>query len=155
MITYEYRNEFEKVNRIKEDIRLPERATMHSAGYDFFAIEDVTLQPNEVTIVMTGVKCRLFPDTALLLINRSSNPIKKGLVLANGVGLVDSDYYSNPTNDGEIGFEFYNISKDPVTIRKGDKLGQGVITRFNVAENDNFDPITGAVRTGGFGSTGE
>ena len=76
---------FEKVNKITEDIKLPERSTLNSAGYDFFAIEDVTLPAKKLTRVMTGVKCELMPNQVLILANRSSNPSKKGLILANGI----------------------------------------------------------------------
>lgn len=137
---------FEKVNKITEDIKLPERSTLNSAGYDFFAIEDVTLPAKKLTRVMTGVKCELMPNQVLILANRSSNPSKKGLILANGIGVIDADYYGNPDNDGEMGFEFYNILDEDVVIKKGEKLGQGIIIKFDKTEDDNAE----GVRTGGF-----
>lgn len=144
---------FEKVNKIIEDIKLPERSTLNSAGYDFFAIEDVTLPAKKLTRVMTGVKCELMPNQVLILANRSSNPSKKGLILANGIGIIDADYYGNPDNDGEMGFEFYNILDEDVVIKKGEKLGQGVIMKFDKTEDDYIsNPYK--TRVGGFGSTG-
>lgn len=144
---------FEKVNKIIEDIKLPERSTLNSAGYDFFAIEDVTLPAKKLTRVMTGVKCELMPNQVLILANRSSNPSKKGLILANGVGVIDADYYGNPDNDGEMGFEFYNILDEDVVIKKGEKLGQGIIMKFDKTEDDYIsNPYK--TRVGGFGSTG-
>ena len=139
---------FEKVSRI-EDIKLPERATKWSAGYDFFAPEDIVLPAKQLTRVMTGVKCELLPHMVLILSNRSSNPSKKGLFLANGVGIIDADYYNNPDNEGEIGFEFYNFSDKDKEIKKGEKIGQGVITHWIKTENDN----AAGSRDGGFGST--
>lgn len=139
---------FEKVSRVR-DIKLPERATENSAGYDFFAIEDIVLPAKQLTRVMTGVKCELRPYMFLMLANRSSNPSKKGLFLANGVGVVDADYYNNPDNEGEIGFEFYNFSDEDKEIKKGEKIGQGIIMTFNRVQNDNVT----ATRDGGFGST--
>lgn len=139
---------FEKVSRVG-DIKLPERATENSAGYDFFAIEDIVLPAKQLTRVMTGVKCELRPYMFLMLANRSSNPSKKGLFLANGVGVVDADYYNNPDNEGEIGFEFYNFSDEDKEIKKGEKIGQGIIMTFNRVQNDNVT----ATRDGGFGST--
>ena len=139
---------FEKVSRVG-DIKLPERATENSAGYDFFAIEDIVLPARQLTRVMTGVKCELRPYMFLMLANRSSNPSKKGLFLANGVGVVDADYYNNPDNEGEIGFEFYNFSDEDKEIKKGEKIGQGIIMTFNRVQNDNVT----ATRDGGFGST--
>ena len=116
---------FEKVNRITEEIKLPERSTLNSAGYDFFAIEDVVFPAKKLTRAMTGVKCELMPDMVLILANRSSNPSKKGLILANGIGIVDADYYGNPDNDGETGFEYYNILDEDVVIKKGEKIEEG------------------------------
>lgn len=144
---------FEKVNKITEDIKLPERSTLNSAGYDFFAIEDVTVPAKKLTRVMTGVKCELMPNQVLILANRSSNPSKKGLILANGIGVVDADYYGNPDNDGEMGFEFYNILDEDIVIKKGEKLGQGIIIKFDKTEDDYIsNPYK--TRVGGFGSTG-
>lgn len=141
---------FEKVSRI-DDVKLPERATANSAGYDFFAPEDITLPAKTLTRVMTGIKCELRPYMVLILANRSSNPSKKSLYLANGVGIIDADYYNNPDNEGEIGFEFYNNSEEDVVISKNEKIGQGIITTYIKVKNDN---ATGS-RAGGFGSTGK
>lgn len=144
---------FEKVSRITEDIKLPERSTLDSAGYDFFAIEDVILPAKKLTRIMTGVKCELMPNQVLILANRSSNPSKKGLVLINGIGVIDADYYGNPDNDGEMGFEFYNIFDEDVVIKKGERLGQGIIMKFDKTEDDYVsNPYK--TRVGGFGSTG-
>ena len=136
---------FEKVSRV-DDVKLPERATENSAGYDFFAIEDIVLPAKQLTRIMTGVKCKLRPYMVLVLANRSSNPSKKGLFLANGVGIVDADYYNNPNNEGEIGFEFYNFSEEDKEIKKGEKIGQGIIMTYNKVRGDN----TFGSRDGGF-----
>lgn len=152
---------FEFVNRMistgyemkEPGIPLPQRSTRFSAGYDFYAPEEVRLAPKTLTRVMTGVKCMLRPYMVLILANRSSNPSKRNLFLANGVGIVDADYYNNPDNEGEIGFEFYNNSDEDVIIKKGDKIGQGIITAYIKADNDSV-ANPDAERTGGFGSTG-
>lgn len=139
---------FEKVSRVN-DVKLPERATQGSAGYDFFAPEDIILPAKQLTRVKTGVKCVLRPYMFLMLSNRSSNPSKKGLFLANGIGVVDADYYNNPDNEGEIAFEFYNMRDEDVIIKKDEKIGQGIISTYNKVRDDNVT----AVRDGGFGST--
>ena len=145
---------FEKVKRMEEDIKLPERSTLNSAGYDFFAVEDMIFNPKTITRVFTGVKCELMSNQVLILANRSSNPSKKGLVLLNGIGVIDADYYGNPDNDGEIAFEFYNMLDKVVEIKKGEKLGQGLILKFDKVEDDYIsDPYK--TRSGGFGSTGK
>ena len=141
---------FEKVKKMEEDIKLPERSTLNSAGYDFFAIEDIIFNPETITRVFTGVKCELMSNQVLILANRSSNPSKKGLVLLNGIGVIDADYYGNPDNDGEIAFEFYNMLDEVVEIKKGEKLGQGLILRFDKVEDDYVTNV----RKSGWGSTG-
>ena len=102
------------------------------------------------TLVHTGIKASMENDEVLELYNRSSNPKKLGLVLANGVGVVDSDYFENKDNDGEIMFAFYNFKPWAVTLKVGDKVGQGVFKKY-------LRPEKGLVinenRDGGFGST--
>ena len=88
-------------------------------------------------------------DEVLILANRSSNPGKKGLILANSIGVIDSDYYGNPDNDGHIMFAFYNIKDEDIEIKKGDAIGQGIFQKFLVTDND----VSQGERKGGFGST--
>ncbi len=133
------------------DIRLPERGTEFSAGYDFFACSDTKILPHRIVVVWIGVKAFMPKDEVLLVFNRSSNALKKGLMLANGVGVVDSDYYENKDNDGNIGFSFYNFTDEIVMIKKGEKLGQAIFTKFFFADNDTH----GGKRVGGYGSTGK
>lgn len=101
------------------------------------------------TLVPTGIKCQLDPDTFLQLSVRSSCPLKYWLVLANGVGIIDSDYYNNPDNEGEIFFQIINLSPVPIILRKGDVIGQGVILHYELTDDDFADKL----RIGGFGST--
>ena len=103
------------------------------------------------TLVKTGVKAYMQGYEALFLYNRSSNPLKKFLFLGNGVGVVDADYYENPDNDGHIMFQFINFGLFPVTIKKGERIGQGVFADFYVADNDKAENV----RQSGFGSTGK
>lgn len=142
---------FEKVKRIEEEIKLPKRSTSCSAGYDFYAIENTHVFSRGVTYVKTGVKVKLADDEFLMLCNRSSNPGKKELVLINGVGIVDADYYGNPDNDGEIAFAFQSLNDTGSFISKGEKIGQGIIMKYIKTEDD----IADGARSGGFGSTGE
>lgn len=145
---------FEYVSRVLEqnnNFSLPVKGSKKAAGYDFFNPEEVTIQPKEIKYVKTGVKA-LFPDDmVLLLFNRSSNPKKKNLILINGVGVVDVDYYNNEDNEGEIAFAFYNISTVPVTLQKGEKLGQGMFTIYKDVTNYTDEEVE--ERKGGFGST--
>lgn len=130
--------------------KLPERSTEKSAGYDFYVLEDTVCKSHEITMVKTGVKAYMEDNETLLLFNRSSNPKKKGLIILNGVGVVDADYVDNPSNEGEIAGLFYNMLNEDVILKTGDKMMQGVFVNYNVVDNDNAKGI----REGGFGSTG-
>ena len=101
------------------------------------------------TLVSSGVKCALEPDTYLELSVRSSTPLKYWLILANGVGIIDADYYNNPDNEGEIFFQLINLSPFKIKLNKGDIIGQGIIKKYLTTDDDK---ATGE-RTGGFGST--
>lgn len=171
---------FEVVSKYSNsNIKLPERKTANSAGYDFEVAEDIIIQPYNYhmsnmteampyklydlaemaektkflqakpTLVPTGIKCKLEKDTYLELSMRSSSPLKYWLILANGEGIVDADYYNNPDNEGAIFFQVINFSPFPIRLRKGDIIGQGIIKNYRTTINDK---ATG-LRTGGFGST--
>lgn len=133
-------------------INLPVRKTAHSAGYDVEAAEDIVIPmftPGcKPTLIPTGLKAYCQSDECYLLLNRSSGP-KKGFILANSVGLIDSDYYENPDNDGHFYFAYFNCSDHDIEVKKGDVIGQVVFQKYLVVDNDN---ATGK-RTGGFGST--
>lgn len=101
------------------------------------------------TLVSTGVKCQLDPGYYLELSPRSSTPLKYWLVMANSVGIIDADYYNNPDNEGEIFLQLINLSPFNIQLHKGDVIGQGIIKKYEVTNNDT---ATGE-RLGGFGST--
>ena len=138
-----------------QDIHLPIRKTKCSAGYDVEAAEDVTIpafKPGvKPTLVKTGLKAYCPEDEYYMLVNRSSNPGKKGLILANSIGIVDKDYYGNEDNDGHFMFAFYNFFDHDVEIKKGDAIGQLIFMKYLTADNDNAQ----GERKGGFGSTGK
>lgn len=145
---FEIAKGFENAN-----INLPRRSTKNSAGYDVEAAEDTVIPAFKLgqkpILVKTGIKAYMEPDEVLILANRSSNPGKKGLILANSIGVVDSDYYGNPDNDGHIMFAFYNVKEEDIEIKKGERIGQAIFQKYLVADND----ISQGERTGGFGST--
>ena len=101
------------------------------------------------TLVPTGMKCQLEPNTYLELSVRSSCPLKYWLILANGVGIIDADYYNNPDNEGEIFFQMINLSPFDIQLHKGDIIGQGIIKPYLITEDDDAS----GERVGGFGST--
>lgn len=153
---------------INKDIHLPQRATHHSAGYDFEAAAEVVIpsiwkqlltrkiNDNAATekkikpvLVPTGVKSYMMEDEFLQLANRSSNPLKRFLLVANGIGVIDSDYYNNTANEGHIMFQFTNFGLKDVVIKKGERIGQGIFLPFLKADQDQTDHD----RTGGLGSS--
>ena len=101
------------------------------------------------TLVSTGMKCQLDPGTYLQLSVRSSCPLKYWLIMANGVGIIDADYYNNPDNEGEIFFQLINLSPYDIQLHKGDVIGQGIILPYQITDDDNAQ----GERIGGFGST--
>jgi dUTP pyrophosphatase len=108
--------------------------------------KDFRLRP---TLVPTGIKCEMPEDMYLELYVRSSCPLKHWLVLANGVGIIDADYYNNPDNEGEIFFQMINLSPFDIVLHKGDTIGQGILHKYYTVDNDNAK----GKRLGGFGST--
>ena len=143
---------FETVKRITEpeSITLPRRGTKGSAGYDFFATEDVEIRPGCFHTFATGVKASMEEDDFLQMHIRSSLGFKKCLMLANTTGIIDSDYYSNPDNDGEIHIKLFNYGSNIVEIKKGDAVAQGIFVKYYKTDND----LTESTRQGGIGSTG-
>lgn len=134
--------------------KLPTRATKSSAGYDFYLKQNVRLKPNLTKLVYTDVKCDLADDEVLLIFPRSSVAIKNGVVLANGTGVIDADFFNNPTNDGNIAMPLLlldngNNSKG-IVLRAGMRIAQGVVVKYQTdgAEVENQ-------RSGGVGSTGK
>lgn len=164
-----------------KDIHLPERKTAQSAGYDFEVADDILIpsyinsmrtlgssygkealtleEMSGVTkmtgikpiLVPTGIKAYLEPGTYLEISVRSSTPLKQWLILANGVGIVDADYADNAQNEGEIFFQVINLSPYDLLLRKGDRIGQGIIHKYEITEDD----VASGTRRGGFGSTNE
>ena len=144
---------FEYVNRIDSDIKkivdLPKRSTAHSAGYDFTSPFYVVIEPGQTKKIPTTIKAYMQPDEYLAIHIRSSLGIKYNLRLANCTGIIDSDYYSNPDNDGEIIIAITNEGSKPYEIKFGERFAQGIFCKYLLADDDN----AGASRTGGIGST--
>lgn len=127
-----------------KDATKPTRATSGSAGYDIAASEAVTILPGEIKLVPTGVSVEMASDEVFSLYDRSSNPRKRGIVLTNSVGIIDSDFFPNALMG-----QFTNITDKPVTIEKGQAIMQGIFTKYLKVDGD----ATIGIRNGGFGST--
>ncbi len=133
-------------------INLPKRQTLHSAGYDLESAETIVINPQEVKLIPTGLKAYMQPDEVLQIYVRSSIPLKRGVMMANNVGIIDSDYYNNEQNEGHIMIPMYNFSKNPVIINKGEKIAQGIFMKYLTVFDDA--PVN-RIRSGGFGSSSE
>ena len=127
--------------------RLPARATIGSIGYDFYSPVSVVIQPKSSTMIWTDVKSYFPEDEALILTVRSSMG-KDQIMLANTIGVIDSSYYNNESNEGNIGINLYNYGEKPYLVSAGDRIAQGFFVRCAIGADK---PIS--VRKGGFGST--
>lgn len=131
------------------NVNLPKRATKGAAGYDFECAIDTICPAHKITLIPTGIKAQIDTGYYLQLAVRSSTPKKKGLILANGIGIIDEDYYNNPDNEGHIMFQVYNITDNDVAIPAGERIGQGTFIKYAIIDDD----IAEGLRMGGFGST--
>ncbi|GFZ27593.1 dUTP diphosphatase [Lactobacillus corticis] len=163
-----------------QGIKLPRRQTPGSAGYDLEAAEDMVIpsiwrlnfvrifrmirnghqlyerdyhmadQILKPIIIPTGLKAYMPEDEVLIIANRSSNTFRRNFTLPNGIGVVDSDYYNNPNNEGELGVQVINYGVRPLHIKKGERIAQAIFTKYLRTDDDN--PIN-RQRVSGFGST--
>lgn len=140
-----------RITRRDPAVSLPARETAGAAGFDLASSIDVTIDPGQIVLVPTGLIIRVPDGYFLGIFARSSTPYKRGLVVPNGVGIVDSDYCGP---DDEIKVQVLNITKEPVHVKKGDRIAQGILLKFAVPEWDEGE--VGSEKTrGGFGSTGK
>ncbi|MFU8793389.1 MAG: dUTP diphosphatase [Acholeplasmataceae bacterium] len=135
-----------------KDICLPIRQTGQSAGYDLESAETITIEPQAIVLVPTGLKVLVPTNEALFIFPRSSLGIKKGLMMSNSVGIIDADYYNNPDNEGHIMVPLFNFRNQSVTIEKGERIAQGVFLSYHKVVGDASENIQ---RLGGFGSSGQ
>lgn len=136
-----------------KEINLPIRKTACSAAYDIEAAEDITIPSFKLgmkpTLIPTGLKSYMQSDEVLIIVPRSSSPKKQGILFPHSIGVIDSDYYENPDNDGHIFVQCINIKDEDVFIKKGDTVAQAMFQKYLTVDNDNAT----AKRMGGFGST--
>lgn len=113
--------------------------------------EDDTNSLLKPTLVPTGLKAYMLDDEYLQIVNRSSNPLKRRIVLPNSIGVIDKDYYNNPNNEGHIYVQLQNYGVHDVTIQKGERIAQGIFMKYLLTDDDRGGL---GERTGGFGSSG-
>ncbi len=139
-----------RITRLDGSVSLPSYQTAGSAGFDLAASQEVTIQPGEVALIPTGLVIEVPEGHFLGIFARSSTPLKRGLLVANGVGVVDPDY-SGPSD--QVLIEVLNFTSRPVTVKKGDRIAQGIIIPAVRVEWQEVERIKDVSR-GGFGATG-
>lgn len=139
------------VREVYDNLKLPKRATVGSAGYDFFSPIDFVLRPQEGIKIPTGIKAYIEPDKFLAIYPRSGLGFKYKMQLFNSIAVVDADYFFSD-NEGHIWVKLFNDSPEGkmITVKQGEAFCQGIITQFFTTNDDDTDGI----RNGGFGSTG-
>lgn len=136
----------------KIEFDLPKRSTKHSAGYDLKLIDDLVIEPGEIALGITGVKAYMMDDEVLKLYPRSSLSRRLSVTIPNNVGIIDKDYFGNPVNDGAIFVALWNFGTDSVSIKKGERVAQGIFQKYLICPDEDEIVTT---RAGGFGSTGK
>lgn len=131
-----------------DDIRLPKRATKHSAGYDFYAPTDITFEAGQTITVATGIRALMPDEYFLMIVPRSGLGFKYKLRLNNTVGIIDADY-KDAENEGHIFVRMTNESDKTLQIKKGEAFAQGILLAYHTTLDDD----TAEARHGGLGST--
>ncbi len=139
-----------KIKRLNPGVGLPEPATGGAAGFDLAAAMDMEIPPRSIRLVGTGLVISVPNGHFLGIFARSSTPLKRGLMVANGVGVIDADYCGP---DDEIKIQVLNITDGPVRVARGDRLAQGIVLPCPRVEWEEVSDVTSPTR-GGFGSTG-
>lgn len=132
-----------------DDIILPKRSTLNSAGYDFYSVISFTLSPGERRVIPTGIKVSMNSNEFLSIYIRSSLGFKWNIRMCNQVGIIDADYYNNSDNEGHIFVCLMNEGDKVLEIKKGDRIVQGIFMPFLITDDDK----TTDIRMGGIGST--
>ena len=144
----EFKKNISDDKELYNEYSLPRRATKNSAGYDFFAVQDYVIKPGEIVKIPTGYKAKFNEQEALLIIVRSSMGFKYNVRMCNQVGLIESDYYDNPSNEGHIYVALQNEGDKEYIIKKGDAYCQGIFINFLTCDDE-----VNVTRLGGIGST--
>lgn len=147
----QFNKDFKNIDTKYEDIIIPKRSTKFSAGYDFYMPYDLTIKKNEVVLIPTGIKVMLNSDEFLGIYIRSSLGFKYNLRMCNQVGIIDSDYYNNSSNEGHIFVKLKNEGDNDIILKKYDRYVQGIIQKYYIVDNEKE---VEDIRVGGIGSSG-
>ncbi len=140
-----------RVRRVRQNAQLPSYQTAGSAGFDLAAAADLVVPSGEVRLIPTGLVVEVPAGMFLGIFARSSTPLKRGLMVANGVGVIDPDYCGP---EDEVKIQVLNFSREPVEVRTGDRIAQGIFLPATRVTWDEVDTLRTDSR-GGFGATGD
>ena len=138
-----------RIKRIDKSISLPVYETSGSVGFDLLAREETVIQPGSIALIPANVIVEVPKGYALIVASRSSTPRKHGLSKPHGIGIIDQDYCGP---EDEVKIQVRNFTEQPVAIKKGAKIAQGLFVRVDQFEFEEVDEIKKESR-GGFGST--
>ena len=142
-ISYEqFKRDIIDDRQLYQEYEIPSRETYYAAGYDFHALCDFVIKPGMTKKIPTGIKVEMENDEVLLIVVRSSQGFKYNVRLINQVGVVDKDYYNNPTNEGHIWIGLKNEGIKDYVVNKGDGIAQGMFIKYLLTENDNINEKT-------------
>ncbi len=119
----QFKKDVKDDRKLYDEYSIPQRDSDLTAGYDILLLEDITIKPNEIIKIPTGLKSVFNKDEVLLLVVRSSMGFKYNIRLCNQVGVIDADYYNNPDNEGHIYFQIINLFPQDILLREGDRIG--------------------------------
>jgi dUTP diphosphatase len=140
-----------RIHRLDPAVPLPKYETGGAAGFDLAASADVTIAPGTIALVPTGLVIQVPQGHFLGIFARSSTPLKKGLMVANGVGVIDEDY-CGPKD--EVRIQVLNFTQTPVEVKRGDRIAQGLLLPVTRVEWQETDGAPRSGSRGGFGATG-
>ncbi len=133
-----------------ESIKIPERSTSKSAGYDIRSLENYTLKPGESHAFKTGLKVDMYDDEVFFIFDRSSLGFKYDVCLSNSVGVIDSDFFNNEDNEGHFAIKLINHGTKDFEVKIGDRIAQGIFVKYLCVEEEKEVKTK---RKGGIGST--
>ena len=132
----QFKKDVEDNIELYQSVKIPQRDSDATAGYDICLLNDITLKSGEIIKLPTGLKCFFEKDEVLLLVVRSSMGFKYNLRLCNQVGVIDSDYYNNQDNEGHIWIKIQNESNQDVEFKRGDAIVQGIFLKYLTTKSD-------------------
>lgn len=132
----QFKKDVEDNIELYQSVKIPQRDSDATAGYDICLLNDITLKSGEIIKLPTGLKCFFEKDEVLLLVVRSSMGFKYNIRLCNQVGVIDSDYYNNQDNEGHIWIKIQNESNQDVEFKRGDAIVQGIFLKYLTTKSD-------------------